>query len=199
MWIIVGTVLIFMGVIQSFLRFDEYKERKNPAYKLAVIRTMFNFELVPITGPNRKQRRSAAAQGGAPAVPAVRHFVKGQLGFEVWNRASFPISLIVMAAKTEIEELEPPRADYPNKPVIIQPGATMWVHDKPIELNGMICDNLDGVMDMTVRYGLPGKENFEIRQKGTVEIFMEQYGHFKGLYFHPDPETDSPIPRFLSG
>ena len=100
MWIIVGTTLIFMAVIQSLLRFDEYKERKNPAYKLAVIRTMFNFELVPITGPNRKHRRAAAAQGGAPAVPAVRHFVKGQLGFEVWNRSSFPMSVVSRIFRT---------------------------------------------------------------------------------------------------
>ena len=109
------------------------------------------------------------------------------------------MSLIVFSAETKIEELEPPRDKYPKRPVIIQPGATMWVHDKAIELNEMICDNLDGMMDITVKYGLPGKENFEIRQKGTVEIFMEQYGHFKGLYFHPDPDTDSPVPRFLNG
>lgn len=198
MWIIVGSTLIFMAVTQSLLRMDEYRERKNPAHKLAVVRTLFNFELVPISPPNRKHRRSAAAQGGAPAVPAVRHFVKGQLGFEVWNRSSFPISLIVMAAKTKIEDNEPPRADYPNKAIIIQPSTTMWVHDKPIDLEDMICDNLDGSMDILIRYGLPGDERFEIHQKGTVEIFMEQYGHFKGLYFHPDPETDSPTPLNIS-
>jgi hypothetical protein len=40
-------------------------------------------------------------------------------------------------------------------------------------------------MEITVKYGLPGKEHFEIRQKGTVEIFMEAFGHYKGMYFHP--------------
>jgi len=68
----------------------------------------------------------------------------------------------------------------------------VWIHDEPIEFDNMLCDNLDGVMDITVKYGLPGKENFEIKQKGTVEIFMESYGLLKSIYFHP--ESDSGIP-----
>jgi hypothetical protein len=185
MWIMVGTVLIFAGVVQSFLRVDEYRERKDPSHKLAVTRTLFNFDLVTISGPNRRHRRSAAAQGGAPAVPAFRNFTKGQLGIEIWNRASFPMSLIVETAETEIEELKPPRAKYPKPPVIIQPGQTMWVHDDAIEMDSMLCENLGGEMDITLKYGLPRKEHFEIHHKGTVEIFMEPYGLLKGVYFHP--------------
>jgi hypothetical protein len=198
MWIMVGSALIFMAVVQSLLRADEYRERKNPAYKLMVLKTLFNFELAPVPGPNRKHRKAATAQGGAPAVPAFRNFIKAQLGIEVWNRSSFPISLIVANAETEIEGLKPPRAKYPKKAVIIQPGTTMWVHDDPIDLDNMLCDNLDGNIDITLKYGLPGKEKFDIRQKGTVEVFMESYGFYKGLYFHPDPTESDPttIPRY---
>ena len=96
------------------------------------------------------------------------------------------------SAETEIESLKPPRAKYPKDPVIIQPGTTLWVHDDAIDLGEMICDNLDGAMDITVKYGLPGKEHFEIRHHGTVEIFVEPFGQYKGIYFHPVGETAVP-------
>jgi len=186
MWIFMATSVAGASAALGILSASTYLERKNPAYKLQIVKNLFNFDLVPITAPNRKHRRAATAQGGAPAaVPAQRHFLKGQLGFEVWNRASFPISVIVVAAETEIEEKKPPRATFPKKPGIIQPGTSVWIHDDAIDLGNMVCDNIDGKMDITVKYGLPGKEHFEMRQTGTVEIFMEPYGFFKGLYFHP--------------
>jgi hypothetical protein len=192
MWVIAATAVAFMGAAQGVLSASTYLERKNPAYKLQVLKTLFNYDLVAIAAPNRKQRKSAAAQGGAPAIPAFRHLVKGQLGIEIWNRASFPISIIVSAAETEVEGLKPPRATFPKKPVIIQPGTTMWVHDDPIEFDNMLCDNLDGKMDLTVKYGLPGKENFEIKYRGAVEVFMESYGLLKGIYFHPESDSRTP-------
>lgn len=97
-----------------------------------------------------------------------------------------------MSAETEIEGLKPPRGKYPKEPTIIQPGTTLWVHDDPIDANNMLCDNLDGKMDIVMKYGLPGKEKYEIRHHGTVEIFVEPYGQFKGLYFHPASETAVP-------
>jgi hypothetical protein len=195
MWIVMAVALAFMGTAQGLLSASSYLERKNPAHKLQVLKTIFNFDLVPIGGPNRKLRRAATAQGGAPAVPAYRHFKKGQLGFEIWNRASFPISVFITSADTEIEGEKPPRAKFPKEPVTIQPGTTAWIHDDPIDLENMDCENLDGSIDITVKYGLPGKERFEINYKGTVEIFMERYGHFKGLYFHPAPNRTDAVPR----
>jgi hypothetical protein len=198
MYVIVATALAFMGTAQGILSASTYLERKNPAHKLQVLKTLFNFNLVPISAPNRKHRRSAAAQGGAPAVPAYRHFVKGQLGFEIWNRASFPISVIVEAAETEIEGLKPPRTSYPKPPVIVHPGTTVWVHDEAIELDNMDCEDLEGKMDVTVKYGLPGKEHFEIRQVGWCEIFMESYGLLKAIYFHPASSEPESVPRLTS-
>jgi len=90
MWVIMATALAFAGAAMGILSASTYLERKNPAHKLTVIKNLFNFELVPINGPNRKHRRAAAKEGAEPAVPAFRHFVKGQLGVEVWNRSSFP-------------------------------------------------------------------------------------------------------------
>jgi hypothetical protein len=192
MWIIMATAVAGAAAATGILNASTYLERKNPAHKLTVIKTLFNFSLVPISPPNRKQRRSATAQGGAPAVPAFRHFTKMQLGFEIWNRASFPMSAIVASAETKIEGLKPPRAKYPKDPVIIQPGTTVWVHDDAIEVDELLCDNLDGEMDIVVKYGLPGKENYEIRHHGTVEIFVEPFGQYKGIYFHPASETGKP-------
>jgi len=187
MWVMMATALAFMGASQGVLSASTYLERKNPAHKLQVLRTLFNYDLVPITGPNRKQRRAATKEGGAPAVPAFRHLVKGQLGIELWNRSSFPISVVVTEGETEIEGLKPPRVKYPKQPVIIQPGTTFWVHDEPIEFeNNTVCDNFDGSIDLKINYGLPGKEHFEMQHKGTVEIFMEPYGLLKQVYFHPE-------------
>jgi hypothetical protein len=102
------------------------------------------------------------------------------------NRASFPISITLVAAKTVIEGLEPPRAKFPKPSFIIHPGTSVWIHDDPIVMNNMDCDDLDGSIDMTIKYGLPGDEKFEMTYKGTVEIFMETYGFLKGIYFHPE-------------
>lgn len=196
MWIIMATAVAGAAAATGILNASTYLERKNPAHKIQVIRHLFNFSLVPVSGPNRKQRRAAKAQDAAPAIPAYRHLEKGQLGFEVWNRASFPMSVIVVSADTEIEGERPPMAKFPKKPFIIQPGNTMWIHDDPINLGQMLCENLDGKMDIKIKYGRPGKEQFELDQKGTVEIFMESYGHFKGMYFHP--ETSEAVPRSSS-
>ncbi len=185
MWIFMATAVAGASAAIGILNASTYLERKNPAYKLQVVETVFSFDLFPISAPNRKQRKAATAQGGSPAIPAFRHLVRGQLGFRVGNRASFPISIIAFAAETEIEGLKPPRAKFPKKPMIIQPGAILWIHDDPIAFDNMICGNLDGIMDMTIKYGLPGKEHFEIVHKGTVEIFMEPYGLMKQVYFHP--------------
>src|SRR5947208_10337578 len=58
MWVIMATALAFAGASIGILGSSTYLERKNPAHKLTVIKTLFNFELVPITGPNRKLRRA---------------------------------------------------------------------------------------------------------------------------------------------
>lgn len=189
-----AVVVSFAAASAGILSSSTYLERKNPAHKLQVLKTLFNFDLVPANSPNRKQRLAAKSQGSLPAVPAYRHLAKGQLGFEVWNRASFPISVIVIAADTEIEGFKPPRTNFPKEPFIVQPGTTFWIHDDAMEMDNIDCDNLDGNIDVTVKYGLPGDERFEIRHKGTVEIFMESYGFLKGLYFHPAPSVGTGIP-----
>jgi len=95
------------------------------------------------------------------------------------------MSIFVESAETEIEGDRPPRGKFPKPPIIVQPGTTVWIHDDPIEMDNAVCDNMDGAMDIKVKYGLPGKERFEIRHKGAVEIFMEPYGLLKQVYFHP--------------
>jgi hypothetical protein len=47
-------------------------------------------------------------------------------------------------------------------------------------------------MDIQIKYGRAGKERFELTQKGTVEIFMEPFGQYKGLYFHPSSSEAVP-------
>jgi hypothetical protein len=192
MWIIMAVTVAFGTTAVGVLSSSTYLERKNPAYKLQVLRTIFTFNLVPIPGPNRRQRRAAVAQGGAPAIPAYRYMEKAQLGFEVWNRASFPISVVVTSAETEVEGSTPPRGRFPKDPIIVEPGTTIWIHDDPIDMEEIQCDNFGGKMDISVSYGVPGKEKFEIHHKGTVEIFMEPYGQLKQIYFHPASSIEAP-------
>jgi hypothetical protein len=104
----------------------------------------------------------------------------------------------VTSADTEVEGEKPPRGTFPRKAVTIQPGTSAWIHDDPIDLHNMTCDNLDGNMDIKIKYGILGRERIEMNHKGTVEIFLEPYGLSKGIYFHPASSEEDSVPRSSS-
>ena len=138
---------------------------------------------MPFIG-NRKQRRTLQAVGQQPRElsprelnPYVNRTVTyGQLGIELTNNATFPISCYLANAKTDIEGIEPPRSDFPKPPALIQAGSKIRLCDDRIELDDMECHQLSGNIDMLVRYGLPGKERFELRVKGPIAVHMERWG-----------------------
>lgn len=185
MWIIVGSSLIFMAITQSLLRTDEYKERRNPQNKLKVV-VIFQMDLVPAAVPfmgNRKQRLAQKATGQEPRVlqtdinPYVNRIMSiGQLGVQLTNTATFPISCYLESAKTDIEGIMPPRSDFPKPPCVIPTGGKVRVVDDRIELDDMPCHTLSGNLDMLIKYGLPGKEHFELRVNGPVEVHMTTWG-----------------------
>lgn len=191
MWIMMAAALTFMAVTQALLRADELKERKNPEHKLTyaiVFQMDLNEAPMPLVG-NRQQRRGQQVRkmprqmlSPTQLSPQVsRKIKKGQLGIEVTNNANFPISACLLNADTEIEDFSPPRSDFPKNIVLIAAKDKMRFMDDAMELDDIACQKLNGEMDITVRYGLPGKERYDLKVKGPVQINMEHYGFVSSL------------------
>lgn len=169
MWIIVGSALAFMGTVTGLLRGSEYIERKNPNGKIKFLTTSLGLDLVPLQEPNRAQRR-----GGAQAVvhTAPRQIDRAQLGAILINDSAFAISVIFESGESEIEGTMPPRSAYPKPPYIAGPGNIFTLNDTRMSMNNMSCQNLAGKYRFKLKYGLPGKERFELVLSHSVEIQM---------------------------
>src|SRR5439155_15172519 len=88
----------------------------------------------------------------------------------------FPISCILQSAETDIEGIEPPRSAFPKSAAVVPAGDKIRIVDDRIQLEKMSCHRLTGNIDLLIKYGLPGKEHFELHVKGGVDIVMEKYG-----------------------
>jgi len=189
MWILMAGALAFMATMQGMLRSSEYRERKSPRNKLSYEGTFFSAELDEIDVPhhligNRRQRRNQRQQG--QEIPRLssnqvmagvnRHVLKGQLSVAIKNNATFPISWYLESADTEINGIRADRKDYPTPPIILQPGNSVRALDAPVDLDDMECQHLTGKMNFKIRYGLPGKEHFELNFEANVLIPMERFG-----------------------
>ena len=160
MWIIMAGTITFMAAAQGMLRASEYLERKDPRNKIVWKGTRVGVDLEPTNAPllgNRKQRRAQGAQA-APIVLGAnrmqvgvpRNIDKAQVGVEVTNTATFPISVILIRAETELGGEKPPRGTYPRKPSTIHPGGSARIVDDPIDMDGMRCQRLEGKMDFKI-------------------------------------------------
>lgn len=169
MWILMATSLAFAGTVHGALRGAEYLERKNPLGKLRFIKSHVAVDLSPGPSPNRQQRRAGIQPQGVPRVD------RAQLGVQVQNRADFPLSVILERAESEIEGVTPPRTQYPKPAVQVPPGATINVADTRMDIN-LQAERLMGKYKITLKYGLPGKEHFELTHATTVEIKVHPLG-----------------------
>lgn len=191
MWIIMAASLAFAGTTHGLLRASEYLERKNPLNKLICIGVHFSRDLLPVTLPNsiidgnRQQRRAGGSQQNMESeilspteirTDVPRQLDKGQVSVELRNTASFPISCILYSADTEVAGIKPPRATFPKPATTVQPGSVFRINDDRMDMNGLPCSRFSGKMDMVIKYGLPGKEKFELRLVGDLDIVMEKYG-----------------------
>lgn len=171
MWILMATALAFAGTIHGLLRGSEYIERKNPRGKLRFISSAVGLDLVPLAEPSRAQRRA----GGHQALPQ-RYIDRIQVGVEVTNEATFPISVILEYAESEVEDITPPRTQYPKPAIAVPPRVTMRLMDERMSMNNMPCHNLVGRYEIRLKYGLPGKERFEFNQAASLEIHLHRFG-----------------------
>lgn len=188
MWIVMASTVVFGAVSLGVLCLSQYMERKSPLNKLKFIGTRIAADLSPATVPaqlfgNRRQRR---AQSSKPvervlaqneiAAGVPRTLEKIQVGVAVRNDATFPISLFLEAADTEMDGEKPPRTSYPKPAVIILPGTAVNIQDERIDMDDRSCERMAGKMDMRIKYGLPGRERFELRFQANLDIVMTNFG-----------------------
>jgi hypothetical protein len=151
---------------------------------------------------SRQQRRAAERQHQQlPDLSATQLDVHvsrtidlAQISVELKNNATFPISIFLELAETEIEELKPPRSKFPKDKAIIAPGDKIRMVDDRILMDDFPCQRLSGKMNMRIRYGLPGSETFSLDVEGTLLIVMEHYGFVSQLQFNPKSSTDGSSP-----
>jgi hypothetical protein len=170
MWIVMAATLAFAATMQGLLRTSEYMERKSPFGKLRFIQTAVGIDLTGIAQPTKPQKITNISQ-----LPK-RTIDKMQLGIDLQNTATFPISILVVAAESEIDHLTPPRSHFPKGPMLILPGVIMRITDERIEMNNKTCEKLVGSYDLQLKYGLPGKERFDLRHASSLEIHIQPFG-----------------------
>jgi hypothetical protein len=160
----------------------------HPQNKLIYKGTNVLIDLEPIDLPlagNRKMRRAGVAQKTEPVtlkenqirVGIKRTIKNGQIGVELQNFATFPLSVLLFAATTELAGELPPRTSFPKSSALIQPGSIFNINDDRIAMDGIPCGRMDGQLDMTIKYGLPGKERFELRFVANLDVRMEEWGY----------------------
>lgn len=186
MWIIMASCVVFASVSAGFLTTAAYRDRKTAENKLRFNGTIFNFDLVPVSLPNRKQRRATSSAVRREArdelQPIVRELASVQLGAEFWNTAMFPISVILEDAESEFEGETPPRTKFPKEPSPVLPGVPIRICDTKIDLNDSVeCGKLEGKLRLRIKYGKPGEERYTMELKmRRVDIAMELNGFYRG-------------------
>jgi hypothetical protein len=194
MWVAMATSVVVMAVTSARVRAAEWNERNNPEHKLIVTATPVATELIPVDVPeqvvgevgNRDARRAGrAAKQIIPAhklleneyQPGVdRELRIAQISISVKNTASFPLSVILEFAETEVAGKRPPRSHFPKNPSTIPAGQSVNIADDKINMEGYPCGRLVGKLRMLVKYGRPGKEVFVLDLNADLDIVMENWG-----------------------
>lgn len=191
MWVFVATALVFMAVMQALLRGAELSERKSPLNKLVLIGAHAAISLTPAPMPfppqgNRAQRRAQGTTAPpqqppmlspAQCAPGVARTIDTvQLGVIVRNVATFPISVLLFSAESEVATLRPPRSAFPKAAILHSPGSTTFIHDDSIDMEEFPAQRLAGKLKLIIKYGLPGKEKYELKVDGDVDVVMENFG-----------------------
>ena len=200
MWILMASALVFMAITTAMLNFNILKERNTPANKIQY-GVVYNMDLAPAPAPIAKgssSRRLAVIDADArmlgpmEIVSDVKRTIQvSQLGIEVFNTATFPMSCILFYADTVIEGATPPRTTFPKPPYVVPAGGRFRLTDERIAMNNIPCGKLTGTINVILKYGRVGKEKFEVSVKGGVEIVIEDNGKVASLIFAPQEASQS--------
>jgi hypothetical protein len=183
MWIIMATSLTAMAVVVCYLIIYLIVERNNPSNKIQW-NPIFQVDLTPVKMPapgNRSTRRVQKLDDNILTTHNLnmnvsRTIDKGQLGLEIINNSPLTISCILMSAETSLQEYEPPRSKFPKPPTTILSGGRIRLTDEAFDMNKTPCGSLLGSIDMVIKYGKPGRERYELKVSGAVNVVMEHYG-----------------------
>jgi hypothetical protein len=190
MWVIMASALVFMAIVVSLYFGASYSIAKTPNNKLRYIGTLVMHDLTP---ENRLTRRAKSANNSA-ILTTVRAINKVQIGVQLHNIANFPISVYLKSAETTMQGKAPPRSIFPKPSVTIVPGNAVILVDDPIDVGGLACGKIEGSMDIAVKYGLPGKEIYELRFKGKVDALFLSNGFLQSI----TTQWDSNLPQLPS-
>lgn len=194
MWVLMAAALAFGGVATALLRVSLYAERITPLNKLRATGAHLALDLVPaevparLFAPNRSARRASQAIKPIAATPLGPHDLnpdvprsidKCQVGITFVNNATFPVSCILVDARTELGGFKPPRSDFPKPPSIVSPGQPFFITDEVIEMDEHPCGRLAGKVELVIKYGEPGKERYEMTVKGNLDVVIEQFGFIR--------------------
>jgi hypothetical protein len=105
-----------------------------------------------------------------------RTLARGQVSITIKNTATFPISWYLLDADTEINGIRAARVDYPSAKFKLLPGSSVRISDGVIDMDNIDCQHLLGKMNFKIRYGLPGKEHFELKFLANLNVPMERFG-----------------------
>jgi hypothetical protein len=179
MWVLVAVAIVFACVAQSWLRISEIMERINPRNKLAYIQTVVHMDLKGGPQPTN--------QGGSTG--RARRIEKMQIGVELQNRSSFPMSLIVSNAETEVAGIFPPRTPYPKPAITVLPGGLIRCLDVPILMKDTLCGRLSAKMSIKIKYGMQGDEDDELNFDAVLDIVFQPNGTLTQLMTFWNPNT----------
>jgi len=193
MYTLVACGVMFGSITTDVLRASEFRERQSPLNKLAILGTQVPIFLTPAPlllpqfTRNPHQRRAQRTPSTPPQNPSIlskstivpvikREIESGQIAVILQNRSTFPISCILHSSETELSTFKPPRSTFPKPASTLSPGAVFTIADDIIDMNNLPAGPLSGKIKMLVRYGLPGKEIYELHLNGDVHVLIEDYG-----------------------
>jgi hypothetical protein len=181
MWIITAAFLTAFAGIAGFNHLMAVRLLLTTMNKLRYANTFVGCDLVEIRPGKTKAINQAVVQH--------RHIDKMQVGVYIQNMAHFDISAYVESANTAVEGNTPPRGVHPKAPVLIGPGQTVFMADDPIDMKNYPCKNLAGQLEMTIKYGAPGREKYDLAFRGRLEVHMRQTGVVTGYFTIWDNEV----------
>ena len=144
----------FAATITGILRFDEWRARRSPQNKIRQISHIVQVDVDHTKNPK-----------------LVQHI---QLGVDLLNEATFPLSYIFESGDSMVMGEQSPKGKFPHGPITIRPGQIFRSTDERITMPEMQLGRFEGHVNFKMRYGHPGREKFEILINNPVIGAVEE-------------------------
>jgi hypothetical protein len=160
-WIVIYSAAVFVLAMSAIavLRLDEFRVRRKVEGKF--------FFRSPHVGFNKTEDG--------------RKIKTVQIGFQLENSATFPLSYKVTNIRTNADLTLPSSGNILNKGEIIQGGDTTLFRDCPMELKEPTSET-SAELEFDLIYGLAGNERYPISKKINISL---RYDPEKGVLHYP--------------